>query len=64
METIQQGRLWAIRNGPSSPIFHVAETGLPTLFRTRKDADSFKKRIKAELDTDVEVVEVQIIEVM
>lgn len=54
--------MWAIRNGPDSPIFHAVETNLPTLFRTRKDADTFKKRLKTEYEADVEVVEIEIVE--
>ncbi len=59
MEGIQQGRLWAVRLNSNSPIFHVAETGLPTLFRHRKEADAFKKRvdqIDPEHPTNTEVV--------
>ncbi len=63
--SIQQGRLWAVRRSHDSPIFHVVETGLPTLFRTRKEADVFKKRVDAIDPKDpvkAEVVEVEIIE--
>jgi len=61
MEGIQQGRLWAIRNGPDSPIFHAVSTNLPALFRTLKDANAFKKRLNAEYEVVVEVVEIDII---
>ncbi len=62
MKNIQQGRLWAIRNNPDSPIFHTVRTGLPTLFRTQGKALDFKKKLKSEYEVTVEVVEIEIIE--
>lgn len=62
MNVIQQGRLWGIRNPGSDVIFHAVETGLPTLFKTRKDADAFKMGLKKQHNIDIEIVEVQIIE--
>lgn len=58
---IQQGRLWAFRSG-DGPIFHDANTLLPTLFRTRKSADDFNKRLKTASGDAAEVIEVEIIE--
>ncbi len=62
--SIQQGRLWALRSSPEGPTFTVAATGMQPLFRSRKEADAFKKRvdqIDPEHPTNTEVVEVEII---
>jgi hypothetical protein len=61
-EGIQRGRLWALRNSSDEPLFQSFETGLPTLFVTRKQAELWQRRINAECGGHVEVVEVKIIE--
>ena len=65
LEGIQQGRLWAVRLVSNGLIYHYVENGLPTLFKTRRDAETFRKRIIAidpEHPIQVEVLEVTIIE--
>ena len=64
MEGIQQGRLWAVKLVSNGVIFHIVETGLPSLFKRRGDAEAFKKRLDA-IDPDhpvkVEVIGVDIV---
>ncbi len=59
---LEQGRLWALKSDSKSDVvFYAVETGLPTLFHRKKDAELFQKRCKAE-EIDVTVIEVEIIE--
>lgn len=59
---VEQGRLWALKSSNDSEVvLYAVETGLPTLYSRRKDAEQFQKRCK-QIDLDVVIVEVEIIE--
>ena len=59
---LEQGRLWALKSsGDSEVCLYAVETGLPTLYSKKKEAEQFQKRCK-EIEVDVVIVEVEIIE--
>lgn len=62
MGGIQQGRLWALRSGPNSPILYQVEPRVPKLFETHKEADSFKRWLEESYGPVVEVIEINIVE--
>lgn len=59
---LEQGRLWGLRavDGPPGVVLYAVETGLPTLFSKKYEAEAFQKKCKA-IDVEVEILELEII---
>jgi hypothetical protein len=62
-ELDQQGRLWAVINRETRVIFTDADSGIPTLYHKKKDAESMKRYIESFNDKEGPQVHTEVVEV-